>query len=192
MSSYFSEFPQYRICPFITEPPIVEKQISGLYKDVVNRKPKSLSKPSQMKLNLNLYVNNKQNINKKNNSSSKLLPNAKSKYIINTTSSSKTSNCSTSQKENKKSTPKESIDLNNKISKVKINLYDKKKQPETTKNKQKVINNFSFYRKTKNTTVNSKGRNGQQQKENLSTQIKFDKLQILPGDSDSEITIEDN
>ena len=161
-------------------------------KSIVNRKPKSLSKPSQMKLNLNLYVNNKQNINKKNNSSSKLLPNAKSKYIINTTSSSKTSNCSTSQKENKKSTPKESIDLNNKISKVKINLYDKKKQPETTKNKQKVINNFSFYRKTKNTTVNSKGRNGQQQKENLSTQIKFDKLQILPGDSDSEITIEDN
>ena len=164
-------------------------------KNIVNRKPKSLSKPSQMKLNLNLYVNNKQKINKKNNSSSKLLPNVKSKYIINTTSSSKTSNCSTSQKENKKSTPKESIDLNNKISKVKINLYDskaKKKQPETTKNKQKVINNFSFYRKTKNTTVNSKGRNEQQQKENLSTQIKFDKLQILPGDSDSEITIEDN
>ena len=164
-------------------------------KNIVNRKPKSLSKPSQMKLNLNLYVNNKQNINKKNNSSSKLLPNVKSKYIINTTSSSKTSNCSTSQKENKKSTPKESIDLNNKISKVKINLYDskaKKKPPETTKNKQKVINNFSFYRKTKNTTVNSKGRNEQQQKENLSTQIKFDKLQILPGDSDSEITIEDN
>ena len=164
-------------------------------KNIVNRKPKSLSKPSQMKLNLNLYVNNKQKINKKNNSSSKLLPNVKSKYIINTTSSSKTSNCSTSQKENKKSTPKESIDLNNKISKVKINLYDskaKKKPPETTKNKQKVINNFSFYRKTKNTTVNSKGRNEQQQKENLSTQIKFDKLQILPGDSDSEITIEDN
>ena len=34
VSSYFSEFPQHNICSFVAKPLIVEKQISGLYKDV--------------------------------------------------------------------------------------------------------------------------------------------------------------
>lgn len=80
--------------------------------------------------------------------------------------------------------------------------------------KMKIINNFSCYQKTKNHTVRSgseskckdnnknindlhkDSRNRQTKKikqtDNLTTQVKFNKLQILRGDSDSEINVEES
>lgn len=169
-------------------------------KTLLEHKPKSQSKVGSGKLKLNLYDEHKKNLKKNNQKtkSNKILP-IKNKYIINTTSSSKTSNCSTGQKDNKKSnsnTPKESFDLNNKISKVKIDLYDTKSTKTHSSNTQlKVINNFTCYHKAKNKKAMSdrrEGRNKLNPKENLSTQVKFNKLQILPGDSDSEVNVDEN
>lgn len=182
---------------------LVKKTGSNIpIKTLLEHKPKSQSKVSTEKLKLNLFDDHKKNVKKINQKtkSNKILP-MKNKYIINTTSSSKTSNCSTGQKDNKKSntnTPKESFDLNNKISKVKIDLYDTKstKTHRNSSNTQlKVINNFTCYHKAKNTKAISErreGRNKPNQKENLSTQVKFNKLQILPGDSDSEVNVDES